>query len=303
MAVIDLTRLTKQFGEVVAVRDLELQIARGEVFGFLGANGAGKTTTLRLLSGLLRPSAGAVRLFDGVETARAKRRIGYVAQACSVYGDLTVAENLSFFASLYGPPDKAFLRELIDRYGFGGLRSRLARELSGGYRTRLALLAALAHRPELLLLDEPTSGVDPVTRKELWDLFYTLRAEGVTIVVTTHYMEEAERCDRLGFLVAGRLVALGSPATVRGSLAAYDLFEVNGRFGRNARTRLDTLPGLYTCNQFGMTLRLVCNKGTNSVDSIGRWLTSAGVEGNTVRLGTPTLEDAFVVLAQAGQGH
>lgn len=297
--------LSRRFGDVVALEGLDLEVRSGEVFGLLGPNGAGKTTTLRLLSGIMRPTSGRVHIL-GVDVVRdpgqAKARTGYVAQAAGLYGDLTVDEHLQFYASLYGAVDPAFMEVLVKRYGFSSLRKRLARNLSGGYRTRLSLLAALVHRPEVLFLDEPTAGVDPVTRKELWDLFYTLKAEGVTLLVSTHYMEEAERCDRLAFLVNGRLAALGTPADLRGALDDSDVFEIQTGHSPSVLSCLADLPGLDTFNQFGAVLRLICRKGTLTTASIAERLAPLGVGPDAIRAGVPSLEDVFVVLTRRGDG-
>jgi ABC-2 type transport system ATP-binding protein len=296
--VIRCERVSKRFADVVAVRELDLEIQRGEVFGLLGTNGAGKTTTLRLLTGIMRPSSGTIRVL-GVDLAddprRAKSRLGYMAQASGPYGDLTVEENVAFFSSLYGPVDRRQLAGLLDDYGFSKLRKRLARELSGGYRTRLCLLTALSHHPEIVLLDEPTSGVDPVTRKQLWEQFYRLRRQGITLIVTTHYMEEAERCDRLAFLVDGRVAALGSPDEIRRSLGAYEVFDLCGARD-DAVDRLAHLPGLHSVNQFADLVRIVCRRGSHTPRSVTEWLSPIAERGGRVRRSTPTLEDAFVVL-------
>lgn len=297
--------LGRRFQDVVGVDGLDLEVRRGEVFGLLGPNGAGKTTTLRLLSGIMRPTSGRVQVL-GVDVVhdpeRAKSRIGYVTQAAGLYGDLTVDEHLQFYASLYGAADPPFIEGLLARYGFSGLRKRPARNLSGGYRTRLSLLTALVHRPEVLFLDEPTAGVDPVTRKELWDLFYVLKADGVTLVVSTHYMEEAERCDRLAFLVKGRLAAVGTPADLRRAVADRDVFEIQTGYSPSVVSRLASLPGLDTFNQFGAVLRVICRKGTLTTMSIAERLEPLGVGADAVRAGAPSLEDVFVLLTRQREG-
>jgi len=303
-SVIQARKLTRRFRDVVGLEGLDLDVRRGEVFGLLGPNGAGKTTTLRLLTGIMRPTSGCVRVL-GVDVVRdperAKSQIGYVAQAVGLYGDLSVEEHLEFYAALYGRPDRQLLDQLVERYGFSSLRSRLARDLSGGYRTRLALLTALVHRPAVLFLDEPTSGVDPVTRKELWDLFYSLKGEGVTLLVSTHYMEEAERCDRLAFLVQGRLAALGTPVEVKCAVADRDVFEVRTSYQPEVAARLVGLPGFDTFNQFGSVLRVICRKGSVTTESLADWLAPLDATPPEVRVGEPTLEDAFVILTRRAE--
>jgi ABC-2 type transport system ATP-binding protein len=219
--VIRVDRLERRFGDFFAVRELSFAVRRGEVFGLLGANGAGKSTTFRMLCGLLAPSGGQASV-AGVDLRRAaaaaRSRIGYMAQKFSLYGQLTVAENLNFFASAYGLKGErrqARLQVLLDAFGLQPLRDATSAELSLGYKQRLALAAALLHEPDILFLDEPTSGVDPLARREFWRRISTLAEAGVTIMVTTHFMEEAEYCDRLAIMDAGRLLALGTPAEIR----------------------------------------------------------------------------------------
>ena len=218
---IETHELHKTFGAFVAVDSLELSIGRGSVFGLLGPNGSGKTTTIRMLCGLMRPTSGraAVAGFDVVQDPEAvRRRIGYMSQRFGLYDDLTVGENLRFYASVYGLEGNARrLRSdaLLDELGLAPRRGQLAGTLSGGWKQRLALACATAHRPEVLFLDEPTAGVDPASRRLLWQWIYGLAAGGTTILVTTHYMDEAERCERLAFLSRGRLIATGTADEVR----------------------------------------------------------------------------------------
>jgi ABC-2 type transport system ATP-binding protein len=215
------TGLRKVFGQLAAVEGLDLTVSRGEVFGLLGPNGSGKTTTIRMLTGLVAPTSGRATV-DGVDVTEApelvRRRIGYMSQRFGLYDDLTVAENIRFYASVYGLRGEARTRrleELVDDLGFGERPHQLAGTLSGGWKQRLALACATAHRPRVLFLDEPTAGVDPAARRQFWELIYGFARQGITILVTTHYMDEAERCGRLAFLSRGHLIAVGTSDEVR----------------------------------------------------------------------------------------
>lgn len=218
---IDIERLTRRFGEFVAVDEVTMQVPAGAVMGMLGPNGAGKTTLIRMLLGLLTPTSGGGRVLghDLVKAPEAiRQQAGYMSQRFSLYNDLTVEQNLDFYGRIYGLAGPALAErkeELLAWSGLGDQRRALPRDLGGGRRQRLAFACAILHRPPLLLLDEPTSGVDPVSRRKFWDLIYDLADQGTTVLVTTHYMDEAEHCDRLGMILAGRLVALGTPAELR----------------------------------------------------------------------------------------
>jgi ABC-2 type transport system ATP-binding protein len=226
---VETRHLTRRFGSVTAVRDLTFQIAPGEVFGLLGPNGSGKTTTIRMLCGLLEPSAGTARV-AGVEVTespdRIKERIGYMSQRFGLYEDLTVAENMDFYGGIYGLEDAGRRGRIAEVVAFLGLDRRLpqlAGTLSGGWKQRLALACALMHRPSLIFLDEPTAGVDPAARRSFWRTIHTLAREGTTVIVTTHYMDEAEQCGRLGMLSQGHLIALGTPAEVAAQVGGKSL--------------------------------------------------------------------------------
>ena len=221
--------LERRFGDVVAVRSLDLDIAAGEVFGLLGPNGSGKTTTIRMLCGLLDPSAGTARV-AGVEVTespeRIKQRIGYMSQKFGLYEDLTVRENLDFYAGIYGlrPADRKIrVEEVVKFIGLERRVGQLAGTLSGGWKQRLALACAILHRPAVLFLDEPTAGVDPAARRTFWRTIYELAQGGTTVIVTTHYMDEAERCGRLGMMSNGHLIALGTPAEVAAQVGGATL--------------------------------------------------------------------------------
>jgi len=225
-------QLTKRFGDFVAVDGIDLTIRRGEIFGFLGPNGAGKTTAIRMLCGLMLPSSGRIEVL-GLDPTRqgeaVRERVGYMSQRSSLYNDLTVGEILDFYGRIYGLPDEERRRKVagwIERAGLGGQERRLVGTLSGGWRQRLALGCAILHRPELLLLDEPTSGTDPVQRREFWELIYRFAEEGTTVLVTTHYMDEAEHCGQLAFIHAGRIIARGTPQAIKREAGLPTLEEV-----------------------------------------------------------------------------
>jgi ABC-2 type transport system ATP-binding protein len=294
--------LTRRFGARSAVDSLDLEVEKGRIFGFLGPNGAGKTTTIRMLAGILRPTAGegCVMGYDLLREAESiKWHIGYVAQHFGLYDDLTAAENLSFYARIYGAFDPPALDTLIERYGFREHRDVLARDLSGGFRQRLALVCALTHSPALLFLDEPTAGVDPGVRKDLWDVFYELAAGGATLFVTTHYMEEAERCDGLAFLDRGRLVASGTPEGIKGSLTDKDVFVVHWRYDPQIVARARRAAGVAMVNQFGSTLRLITDKGRYDEHSLRDPLGLSARDEVAVTRDRPTVEDVFVLLTHS----
>jgi ABC-2 type transport system ATP-binding protein len=299
--VIDAQGLTKRFGPITAVDSIDLAIRKGEIFGFLGPNGAGKTTTIRMLCGILKPTSGRATILghDVVsEPDQVKRQIGYVSQQFGLYADLTVEENLYFYADLYGSRDDAYKGELLAYYGFSGKRRQRAGTLSGGFKQRLALICALSHKPDLLFLDEPTAGVDPVTRKELWDLFYRLTDRGTTLFVTTHYMEEAERCHNLAFIFGGRLILNDTPAAVKEVLADRDVFEVRSPYNRTIIERLSHAQGIETVNQFGNTLRIITHKGVQDADGLYDLLKMPDLPRDAVQPSEASIEDVFVNLTQ-----
>lgn len=224
--------LTRKFGELVAVDSLDLEVGQGEVFGLLGPNGSGKTTAIRMLTGLLPPTSGEITVagIDGVRhPEQVRRRIGYMSQRFGLYDDLSVGENFRFYAGVYGLRGGARDRrqaELFDELGLTTRVRQLAGTLSGGWKQRLALACATAHRPELVFLDEPTAGVDPLARRNFWDLIHRLASGGMTVLVTTHYMDEAARCDRLAFLSRGRLIGVGTPQQVTAQFGAATVEDV-----------------------------------------------------------------------------
>jgi len=292
--------LTRRFGSFTAVDHVSFEIPRGKVFGFLGPNGSGKSTTIRMLTGLLVPTSGTVTGFGGLDVARRtdewKKRLGYMSQKFSLYLDLTVTENLAFFGSIYGLSNARLadrIRALAGRLRFESLLGELTENLSTGQRQRVALAAALLHEPELLFLDEPTGGVDPKGRRLFWDLIYELAAtKGMTVLVTTHYMDEAEQCDRLGFILDGRLIASDSPAALKSSLAGR-LFEVqlsSEPFAALASIQGD--PSLEDAYLFGLRLRAVAREGAG--EAAERLLLRFGAPAPA----EPSLEDVFVSLAR-----
>ena len=295
--VIQAHNLSKSFGSLAAVDQLNLNVRRAEVFGFLGPNGSGKSTTIRMLCGLLLPSAGEIQVL-GCQIPRdaeeLKRHIGYMTQKFSLYEDLSVGENLQFLATLQGL-HKAHahqrIEELLERYWLAERRQQLAGTLSGGQKQRLALAAAVLHKPALLLLDEPTSAVDPQSRREFWDSLFELAEAGTTLLVSTHYMDEAERCTRLGILDAGRLVADGSPRELMDALPGQPLL-LECAQPRQAQRALQGLPEVLGMAQIGASLRIL-GTSAGAGEPIAARLRAAGIHGE-LHATEANLEDVFV---------
>ena len=299
-AVIVVDRLRRTFGEFVAVRDVSFDVRRGEVFGFLGSNGAGKSTTIRMLCGLLRPTAGRA-LVDGVDVARdpeaIKRRIGYMSQRFSLYELLTVDQNIRFYAGLQSVTGERLARRRAFALDIGGLAGRerdLVRDLAGGWRQRLALGCALVHEPPILFLDEPTGGVDPVSRREFWRLIDQLSRAGTTVLVTTHYMDEAERCDRVAIMHAGTLAALGTPAELKAAFADRPIVEVRGPDPVAVMTWLDSSPLVEKTTLFGTAVHAVLRGRRAPSDAIAGGLRAAGLAVTSIAPVMPSLEDVFL---------
>ena len=289
--------LSKRFGALLAVDGVDLRVPRAHVYGFLGPNGSGKSTTIRMLCGLLTPTAGDIevlglRIPEQAEALR--RRIGYMTQKFSLYEDLSVRENLEFLADVQGVPRGERRRRidaLIDTYDFADRQAQLAGTLSGGQKQRLALAGATVHRPELLFLDEPTSAVDPESRRDFWEKLFDLADAGTTILVSTHYMDEAERCHRIAILDVGRLVADGTPAALTRALAGRT-FGVRTAQTRRAQAALHGAPGVLSVAQIGAMLRVLGSAGLDAAAVAGR-LRDAGLDAEVEPI-EPNLEDVFV---------
>jgi ABC-2 type transport system ATP-binding protein len=301
--ILSINGLTKTFGSVEAVRNLSLQVRRGEIFGFLGANGAGKTTTMRMLCGLLRPTSGSARVAGGDvwrERYAVRARFGYMAQKFSLYPDLTVLENMRFFAGAYGvPPNEMEKRidQILTQIDLVKKRHAPAGKLSGGMRQLLALGCALVHKPPLLFLDEPTSGLDPVHRQQMWDLLYDLSDTGITIFVTTHYMDEAERCTDVGFIDNGRLLAKASPRKLIETFKAK-LLELDIKPLMPALVRLREEPGVLGVSLRSGSLRIYAPEAEKL---LAKWRENwpfPGLELLGVRWAEPDMEDVFTAYSQ-----
>ena len=295
--------LTRRFGALVAVDHVDLSIPPGQVYGFLGPNGSGKSTTLRMLCGLLTPSEGAVEVL-GLripEQAEAlKRRIGYMTQKFSLYEDLTVLENLQFLAAIHDLPRaeaKPRIEQMVERYDFGDLRKQLAGTLSGGQKQRLALACSVLHQPELLLLDEPTSGVDPESRRDFWASLFDLADAGTTLLVSTHYMDEAERCHRLAILESGRLVADDTPQALCAALPGR-VWLLRSTQMRSAEAGLRRHPGILGVAQIGNALRVLAEP---SLDEAALRLALADGATTGIEMVAPNLEDVFVAATRVAR--
>jgi ABC-2 type transport system ATP-binding protein len=303
-AVIEVRELTKTFGRFTAVDHISFSVAKGEIFGFLGPNGAGKSTTIRMLCGLLSSTSGTATVggFDiNREPEKVRQNIGYMSQKFSLYKDLTVAENIAFFGGVYGLDGKR-LRDragaVIAMAGLAGSEKLLTGTLSGALQQRLALGCAILHEPPILFLDEPTSGVDPISRRMFWDMIQGMASDGVTILITTHFMDEAEFCKRIGFISAGKLVALNTPTALKRDAVDEDLFEVALPSFRNALEKLAGLPGLNAGSYFGSHIHLFCKRGAFTAGSLEKAVRDRGLEAGAVEPVPATLEDAFVRLVQ-----
>jgi ABC-2 type transport system ATP-binding protein len=299
--------LTKAFGAFTAVDRVTFEVGTGEVFGFLGPNGAGKTTTIKMLNGLLLPSwgRGHVAGFDVMtETEAIRRHIGYMSQLFSLYPDLTVEENIAFFSGLYGverarrPERRDWVLEMA---GLTDQRRRLTGQLSLGWKQRLALGCAVLHEPPILFLDEPTSGVDPISRRTFWDLIYVLAEQGTAVFVTTHYMEEADYCHRLALMNRGRLIALDTPAGLRRAMT-QPLLEVRTGDSLQAIDTLKALPEVVEVALFGRALHVTVTDAAAGRSAVTAALSGRGVAAPEIRGIVPSLEDVFIGLVQAAGG-
>ncbi len=302
--IIEAEHLSRTFGNLVAVKDVSLSVKRGEIFGVLGPNGAGKSTTIRMLCGILDPSGGkgTVVGFDIAKDAeRIKERIGYMTQRFSLYEDLTVSENLTFYAGIYGVPrgeKKARVTGVMDRAGLLGRKDQLAGTLSGGWKQRVALACSTIHRPPLLFLDEPTAGVDPVSRRDFWEQIHRIASEGTTALLTTHYMDEAERCHRLAFIFRGELLDVGTPDEIV-ARRTLRVAELDVERATDAAAALRKNPAVEEVAHYGHLLRMSVRAGADPVALAHADLSTAGIAVRSARETRVTVEDAFVAMVRA----
>ena len=299
MFAIQAENLTKKFGALTAVDQLNLTVKKGEIFGLVGPDGSGKTTLMRLFSGILQPTSGDARVLGHSVTREAeplKERIGYMAQRFALYGNLTVMENIHFYADLYEVPRKERpprVERLLTFSNLAPFQDRLAQNLSGGMKQKLGLACALVHTPEVLFLDEPTNGVDPVSRRDFWRILYDLLQEGVTILISTAYLDEAERCHRVGLMHQGRFLSVGSPKEVK-DLMKGELWEV--RCPQKMRTLevLKNLAGVRSAGIFGDKIHVLLEEGEKARGDMERLLPESGNEILSLRKISPSLEDVFI---------
>ncbi len=294
--------LVKRFGDFVAVNHISLETRKGEIFGFLGPNGAGKSTTIRMLCGLLKPTSGRA-IVGGYDVARepesVRQNIGYMSQKFSLYNDLKVIENLRLFAGLYSVPSNKVKERIdwaLDMANLKGQENLIVGTLPGGWKQRLALGCAVLHRPPIIFLDEPTSGVDPISRRQFWDLIHRMAGEGVTVFVTTHYMEEAEYCNRLALIFRGKMVALGTPSELKHKSMKGELLLVECAPLGSAVEALQTAPMVLDAAVFGNALHLVVEQADTAIPAVEQYLAEHGVNVRRIEKIRPSLEDVFVSL-------
>ncbi|MBE0672737.1 MAG: ABC transporter ATP-binding protein [Anaerolineales bacterium] len=302
---IQVTNLTKRFGDFTAVNGINFEVKRGEIFGFLGPNGSGKTTAIRMMLGLMKPTSGTVDLLgmkvDG-DTKNIRPRVGYMSQRFSLYNDLTVLQNLKFYGAAYGLSNSELqtrIKEALAMAGLEGRENAKTKDLSGGWRQRLALSASILHRPEVLFLDEPTAGVDPLSRRAFWDLLYQLIAEDITIFVTTHYMDEAEHCHRLAFIQHGNLIAYGTSAEIKTTMMRGDVLELEPSDAPQAVKVLraaqanQTLP-IEEVELYGALVHVVAPNIKKLQSAIEQELHNADIRAGHISIIEPSLEDVFI---------
>jgi len=302
--------LTKRFGDFTAVNDVNFEVYPGEIFGFLGPNGSGKTTSIRMMLGLMKPTAGKVKVLDMnvSESARKIRpRVGYMSQRFSLYNDLSVIQNLNFYGAAYGLSNaelRASINDALARAGLEGREDAKTKDLSGGWRQRLALSAAILHHPEVIFLDEPTAGVDPVSRREFWDLLYKLIAEGITVFVTTHYMDEAEHCHRLAFIQRGKIIAYGSPAEIKSEMMHGQVLEIDPTDAVRAVKELRAAQesGALSFEEvelYGSLVHVVAPDMEQYQVAIKKVLEDSGISIGQMSIIEPSLEDVFISAMKA----
>jgi ABC-2 type transport system ATP-binding protein len=296
--------LTRRFGDFVAVNDLSFDVRAGEIFGFLGANGAGKSTTIRMLCGLLKPTSGSA-MVGGIDVGRdpeaVKRRIGYMSQRFSLYRDLTVDQNIRFFGGIYGLEGARFderRRFVLEMAGLQGREHVRTADLAGGWRQRLALGCAILHQPPIVFLDEPTGGVDPLSRRQFWRLIDALSGAGTTVLVTTHYLDEAEHCHRIAIIHAGRLAALGSTGELKRVFAGRTILEIRAEKPVEAMRLLDDMPEIEKTSIFGTAVHAVLKRPDDDAEGAARMLerrlAAAGLAAAAIGRVQPSLEDVFL---------
>jgi ABC-2 type transport system ATP-binding protein len=300
MNAVEVRDLTRRFGAFTAVDGVSFDVREGEIFGFLGSNGAGKSTTIRMLCGLLQPTSGTARVGGidvGGDPEGVKRRIGYMSQRFSLYELLTVDQNIAFFGGVYGLDRERLARRrdfVLEMAGLRGREGTLARDLSGGWRQRLALGCAVLHEPPILFLDEPTGGVDPLSRRQFWRLIDALSSSGVTVLVTTHYLDEAERCHRVALIHAGRLATIGTIAEVKGIFASRPIVEVRTDRPVEAMNVLEAMPEVEKTSLFGTAVHAVLASDGVSLHAIRGRLEAAGLHVGALDRVEPSLEDVFL---------
>ncbi len=292
--------LTRRFGAFTAVDRISFEVERGEIFGFLGANGAGKSTAIRMMCGLLKPTSGTA-VVDGVDVSRdpedVKRRIGYMSQKFSLYEALTVEQNIRFFGALYGLNDEQIARRMkfvVDMAGLSGRENTRARDLAGGWRQRLALGCAILHEPRIVFLDEPTGGVDPVSRRQFWRLIESMSRGGVTTLVTTHYLDEAEHCHRIAIMNAGKLAAMGTSRELKAIFAKRPILEIHSSRPVDVMRALEENPSVEKTTVFGTAVHAVLKTPDVDLEALKRSLGARGLDIAGIDRVMPSLEDVFL---------